>query len=67
MGSSVRGHLMLMRSEATARSSSSSSIGSFVPATVERVFGIEGSGESEGNQVDALGIGGAWSSGYLAS
>ncbi len=58
---------MLIRSEATARSSSSSSIGSFAPATAERVFGIVGSGESDGNQVDALGIGGAWSSGYLAS
>ncbi len=64
---------MLMRSEATARSSSSSSpllssMGSLVPAAVERVLcGSVGSGDEGGNQVEALGMGGAWSSGYWAS
>lgn len=53
IASSVIGHLMLIRSDATARSSSSSSMGSSAPAAAERVFGIVGSGDSDGNQVDA--------------
>lgn len=62
------GHLMLTRSDATARSSSEAaeglSMGSLPAAAA--VVGFEESGEwewEEGNQVEALGMGGASCSG----
>ena len=68
MVSKVSGHLVLIRSEATTISSSSSStIASFPVVAAELGYGFVGSGDWEVNQVEGLARGGAWSSGYCAS
>jgi len=66
MGRSVMGHLMLMRSDATWKSSSSSPAPGCVPGAPALP---EALGEScdEGNQVEEWGMGGAVSPGYWAS